>query len=107
MKQINYEVMRSRDTLMCVALAYRKGRMPLSKSVISQYGEVALTCHDGEEEVLGSPQRPCPVDVLERLRQHHEGLLLVEFAQPGELPEHPDGGPVKEQLIKAAFPKIG
>lgn len=105
MKRIGFEVMRVRGNVRCIVLTYRSGRMPLAQAVITPYGEVQLTGADGVKEVIGDPKKPCPTDVLARLRDHAEGLLVVEMAPAGVMPDLPDGGPVGEQMVRASFPK--
>lgn len=99
---IPYETIEVEGALMCLSLEYRAGRA-IKDVKITPYGEVELVNEDGLIEVIGTPKKPCQNSILERLRTHHEGLLLVFFAVPGAHPDNIEGGPVGEQLVKSTF----
>lgn len=79
-----------------VVLEHRSGRLPIKRSRVTPAGAIEITGADGAVEVLGSPAYPCSKMILERIRTHHEGLLLVEVD-----PMRIDG--VSEQLLSARF----
>ncbi|MGX9221747.1 hypothetical protein ACWV27_25620 (plasmid) [Massilia varians] len=79
-----------------IVLQHRQGRLPIRRTVVTAAGAVEITGADGAIEVLGSNEYPCSVTVLERIRTHHEGLLLVDVD-----PSRIDG--VREHVLSARF----
>jgi hypothetical protein len=79
-----------------VVLEHRDGRMPIKRSLVTSAGAIEITGADGAVEVLGSSTYPCSLKILERIRTHHEGLLLVQVD-----PMRVDG--VAEQVLSARF----
>jgi hypothetical protein len=91
-------------TLPFVAIVHREGRFPVARASVTQYGEIELTGADGVVEVLGAPELPCHVELLKRLRTHHEGLLFVEFKdmpRAGDVSAGLAPAPVCEQMLTA------
>ncbi len=91
-------------TLPFVAILHREGRFPVARTTVTQYGEIELTGADGKIEVLGAPNLPCPVELIKRLRTHHEGLLFVEFKEmpaAGDVSAGVAPAPVGEQMLTA------
>lgn len=95
---ITYEVLSHLGELIAIGLLHREGRMPITRTTVNAYGMVEIVCKDGQVEVMGSPDAPCPENVINRLRSHHEGLLVVEFPR---LEGEAKPIPVCEQLLKA------
>ncbi|MDK6076254.1 hypothetical protein [Massilia varians] len=79
-----------------IVLQHRQGRLPVQRTVVTAAGVVEITGADGVIEVLGSNEHPCSVSVLQRIRTHHEGLLLVDVD-----PSRING--VREQVLTARF----
>lgn len=79
-----------------VVLEHRSGRLPIKRSRVTPAGAIEITGADGAIEVLGSPAYPCSLTILERIRTHHEGLLLVQVD-----PTRVDG--IVEQVLSARF----
>jgi hypothetical protein len=79
-----------------VVLEHRGGRLPIRRALVTAAGAIEITGADGAVEVLGSAGFPCSLAILERIRTHHEGLLLVQVD-----PTRVDG--VSEQLLSARF----
>lgn len=100
--ELAYEELTSEGELLCVALTQRKGRHPIRKAEIASSGEVIITGSDNTIEVLGSPQKPCSEAIIKRMRTHHEGLLVVEFAEHTNDRLGPPV-PVNECLIRDSF----
>lgn len=102
-QEISYEVITVMGEMIAVGLEEREGRFPVAQAKVLADGRVELTCHDGRVEVMGSPGAPCPLGVIERLRTHHEGLLIVEFPSLGKTSGSPDNLPLREQLVRDGF----
>jgi len=79
-----------------VVLEHRDGRLPVKRALVTPAGAIEITGADDAVEVLGSPAYPCSVKILERIRTHHEGLLLVQVD-----PMRIDG--IAEQVLNARF----
>ena len=79
-----------------VVLEHRNGRLPIKRSRVTPAGAIEIAGADGAVEVLGSSAYPCSLTILERIRTHHEGLLLVQVD-----PTRVDG--IAEQVLTARF----
>lgn len=79
-----------------VLLEHRVGRFPITRSRVTAAGAIEIVGADGVIEVLGSAAYPCSLNILERIRTHHEGLLLVQVD-----PMRLDG--ITEQVLSARF----
>jgi len=73
----------SNGTTPFIVLSRRSGRLPLQRVLVTAAGVVELHCQDGAVETLGSQQDPFSLELIRRIRTHHEGLLLVEVGDPG------------------------
>lgn len=116
-----YEIVTLAGQFVAVVLPYREGRLPIKKTVINSSLCVELTCADDTIEVLGRPfqpaydghpampARPFPESLIEMLRTHHEGMLLVELYEaddPRAAGFAPGAPPVAgEQKLRAPLMK--
>lgn len=75
----------------------RPGRFPIQRVVVTAAGVVELHCHDGAVETMGSSIDPIDLELLRRIRLHHEGLLFVEVGLPGR----PKA--LQEKILSARF----
>jgi len=80
-----------------IVLHGRPGRLPLQRVLVTAAGVVELHCQDGAVELLGSSAAPINLELIRRIREHHEGLLLVEVGKEGQ----PDA--LKEHMLSARF----
>jgi hypothetical protein len=84
-------------TVPFVVIDGRHGRLPLQRVLVTAAGIVELHCNDGVVETLGSSVDPVNLELLRRIRTHHEGLLLVEAGTQSQ----PHA--IKEQMLSARF----
>lgn len=80
-----------------IVLDGRLGRLPLQRVLVTAAGVVELHCKDGAIEMLGSQTAPVNLELIRRIREHHEGLLLVEVGQAGK------PGTLKEHMLSSRF----
>lgn len=102
--EIDYDVMEAGGDLIGVRLAYRRGRVPISKAQVQPSGVVFLYGADGMVEAMGSATSPCPLNVIDALRTHPDGLLIVEFTNI-DSPTKTTDVPIGEQMIKDVLSK--
>lgn len=77
-----------------VVIAHRDGRFPIRRVRVTAAGVVEMLTADSQIETIGKDGFACSTAILQRIRTHHDGLLLVQID-----PDRAEGA--SEQVLTA------